>query len=97
MGLEAIKLVDNMHLGGYWPVGDQATTEQEATAKARRGDRAGLLGGEPATGAEHGDQGSRQLTPHPSPPRPDTEQFGPLDNSLTGPLSYAQVTRRGRH
>ena len=29
-----------------------------------------------------GDQGSRQLTPHPSPPRPDTDQSGPLADAL---------------
>ena len=39
-----------------------------------------------------GDQGSRQLTPHPSPPRPDTEQCCPLADALenaTGNLSDA--------
>ena len=36
-----------------------------------------------------GDQGSRQLTPHPSPPRPDTEQLDTLDDALTGLLGYA--------
>ena len=29
-----------------------------------------------------GDQGSRQLTPHPSPPRPETDQSGPLADAL---------------
>ena len=29
-----------------------------------------------------GDQGSRQLTPHPSPPRPETDQSGSLDATL---------------
>ena len=89
MGLEAIKLVDNLHLGGYWPVGEQATRSRRPPPRLGVETERGYWEENLPREISMGDQGSRQLTPHPSPPRPDTEQLGPLDNALTGPLSYA--------
>ena len=89
MGLEAIKLVDNLHLGGYWPVGDQATRSRRPPPRLGVETERGYWEENLPRELSMGDQGSRQLTPHPSPPRLDTEQLGTLDNALTGTLAYA--------
>ena len=89
VGLEAIKLIDNLHLGGYWPVGDQATRSRRPPPRLGVEEERGYWEDNLPRELSMGDQGSRQLTPHPSPPRPDTEQLGTLDDALTGPLAYA--------
>ena len=89
MGLEAIKLIDNLHLGGYWPVGEQATRSRRPPPRLGVEEERGYWEDYLPRELSMGDQGSRQLTPHPSPPRPDTEQLDTLDDALTGPLAYA--------
>ena len=89
MGLEAIQLVDNLHLGGYWPVGEGATRSRRPPPRLGVETERGYWEENLPRELSMGDQGSRQLTPHPSPPRPDTEQSGPLDDALAGPLAYA--------
>ena len=89
--LEAIRLMDMLHLGDYWPV-------VEGTARRRRPP--------PRLGVEHeqergdweerlprelsmGDPGSRQLTPHSSPPALKQDQY---DQLLDAPLNTPNQT-----
>ena len=79
--------MDTLHLGDYWPV-------QEGAARRRRPPpRLGVEQEEQERGyweerlpkeLSMGDPGSRQLTPHPSPPALGIDQFGSFDAPVDG-------------
>ena len=71
--------MDTLHLGGYWPVEEGAGRRRRPPPRLGMENERGYWEENLPRELSMGDQGSRQLTPHPSPPRPGIDQFGPLD------------------
>ena len=66
--LEGIRLMDTLHLGGYWPVQEGAERRRRPPPKLGVEQERGFWEERLPRELSMGDPGSRQLTPQPSPP-----------------------------
>ena len=93
--LEAIRLMDMLHLGGYWPVEEGAAWRRRPPPRlgVEQEQERGFWEERLPRELSMGDPGSRQLTPHPSPPAPKPDLYDqPLDASLDTPDQLLDAT-----